>query len=128
MKEFSEAAAQMEEEAQTARLESNPGEYTIKLSKPFVWEGETYEILNFDFDSLKLSDSISAEEELRRRNIINLLPETTPEYLTILAAKACTYRNEKGMRTVSAKTIENMPIRDGRAITTRCRRFLMSAG
>ena len=50
--------------AETAEAVETMTSKTLKLSKPFVFEGETYTEFNFDFDSLTGNDFIEIETEM----------------------------------------------------------------
>ena len=49
----------------------------------------------------------------------------TIEYLTAMAARACTDRDENGRRVVSSQTLEALPVRDFRTISNKIRSFLL---
>lgn len=127
-KKVNDQIDQLMDEADEARLEDMPSKYTHHFATPFEFEGETYKDLTFDFSALTGEDTINAEAQLRAKGITVIIPAVMPEYLAILCAMGCTYRNASGNRTVSATTIRKMPIRDFQTITAKARRFLMSAG
>lgn len=114
----------MEEQAE---VEANPDPdvYTHHFKTPFHYNTEEYTELTFDFGTLTGEDDIKCQAELRSKNITPILPIAIPEYLSMMAARACTYRNDEGKRTVSHFTLEAMPLRDFRTITGKARRFLM---
>ena len=117
-----EQAEQAEAEALT---EEDSGIYTHEFKRPFTYEGRTYEQLSFDWESLSGKDSVAIERELRGVNVTVVLAEFTPEYLTAMAARACTYRSEEDFHTVKAETLYALPLRDFRQICGAARRFLM---
>jgi len=121
------AARLAEEQANNATALPDYGSYTHEFRTPFSYEGETYKELTFQWDGLTGKDSLDIERELRARGITVVVAEYTPEYLTAMAAKACTYRDNEGKRKVSAFTLQAMPLRDFRAICSRARRFLQHA-
>jgi len=119
-----DAAQAAEAEAQAAMAEPDVGSYTHVFNTPFTYEGETYERLTFQWDGLTGKDSLDIERELRSKGITVVVAEYTPEYLTSMAARACTYRDAEGKRKVSMFTLQAMPLRDFRTICSRARRFL----
>ena len=122
-----DAALAAEAEALTARAEPDTGSYTHIFTTPFTHEGETYDQLTFRWDNLTGRDSLDIERELRSRGVTVVIAEYTPEYLTSMAARACTYRDSDGNRKVSTFTLQAMPIRDFRSICSQARRFLQRA-
>lgn len=76
-------AVQEAEQNSKARL-------TIKLTKPFEWEGETYSELVFDFDQLTGKDSLDIEREMRAKGLPLVSPAFSGEYLIRAAVRACT--------------------------------------
>lgn len=122
-----DAARAAEEQAQEAQKEPDVGRYTHVFSTPFSHEGETYERLTFQWDTLTGKDSLAIERELRTNGITVVVAEYTPEYLASMAARACTYRDSEGRRKVGADTLQAMPLRDFRGICAQARRFLQRA-
>lgn len=123
-----DAAEQAEKLEETANTEEDIGTYTHVFKKPFTHEGRTYEKLTFYWDGLSGKDSVAIERELLGRGLTTVLAEFTPEYLAAMAARACTYRNDDGFRTVTADTLYAMPIREFRRICGAARSFLLRAG
>ena len=120
-----DTAGQAEKLEAEAKTEEDVSTYTHTFSKPFSYEGVTYEKLTFNWDSLSGRDSVSIERELRRRGLTTVLAEYTPEYLAAMAARACTYRNDDGFRTITADALYAMPLREFRKLCGAARRFLM---
>ncbi|MBR2131393.1 MAG: hypothetical protein IJ955_02450 [Oscillospiraceae bacterium] len=116
-----------EAQAEAAKKEPDAGSYTHVFAAPFSYEGETYEQLTFQWDSLTGKDSMDIERDLRMKGLTVVVAEYTPEYLTSMAARACTYRDSNGKRTVSMFTLQALPLRDFRAICGQARRFLQRA-
>ena len=117
-----EQAERLEAEA---LAEEDVGIYTHILKTPLTYEGITYKKLTFNWNSLSGRDSVAIERDLLRRGITTVMAEFTPEYLTAMAARACTYRSEEDFRTVKAETLYALPMRDFRQICGAARRFLM---
>lgn len=120
-----EQAAQLEKEA---AAQKDNGTYTHVFQEPFTYQGETYEKLTFNWKSLSGRDSVSIERELLNRNITTVIAEFTPEYLSAMAARACTYRNSDGFRTINTDALYELPMPEFRAICNAARRFLMQSG
>jgi len=120
-----EQAEQLEAEAQA---EPNLGTYTHTFKRPFVYEGRTYEELTFNWEGLSGKDSVAIERDLLNRNITTVMAEFTPEYLTAMAARACTYRNDDGFRTVTTDMLYALPLGEFRRICSAARSFLLRAG
>ena len=93
-----EQAERLEAEA---LAEEDAGIYTHILTTPLTYEGITYKKLTFNWNSLSGRDSVAIERDLLRRGITTVMAEFTPEYLTAMAARACTYRSEEDFHTVS---------------------------
>ena len=117
-----EQAEQLEAEA---LAEEDAYTYTHVFQEPFTYQGMTYEKLTFNWKTLSGKDSAAIERELLNRNVTTVVAEFTPEYLTAMAARACTYRSEEDFRTVKAETLYALPMRDFRQICGAARRFLM---
>lgn len=124
-----EKSAEQAEQAEAEALtEENSGIYTHEFKKPFTYEGRTYEQLSFDWESLSGKDSVAIERDLLNRNIAVVHAGFTPEYLAAMAARACTYRNEDGFRTVTTNMIYALPLGEFRKICIAARNFLFRVG
>lgn len=124
--ELAAKAAEAMEKA--ASLESNVGSYVHKFKKPFSYQGQTFEELSFDWDSLTGGDSLAIENEMRAHGVTLVLPAYTGEYLAGMAARACTARNEAGKRVIGTDAIRAMSLGDFQKICGRARTFLLRAG
>ena len=124
-KALAEVAEQMEAEA---KKRPGIGTYTHKFKTPFTYEGRTFKILTFDFESLTGADSLAVENEMRMKGQTLVLDAYTGDYLVSIAARACAERDETGGRVVSAATIAAMPLGAYRAITGKVRTFLLRSG
>ena len=107
---FESTAEQAEKLEKEAKAEADTGTYTHIFKKPFTHEGRTYEKLTFYWDGLSGKDSVAIERELLGRGLTTVIAEFTPEYLAAMAARACTYRNDDGFRTVTIDTLYAMPV------------------
>ena len=84
-----DAAVQLEKEA---RQEDDIGTYVHEFSRPFTWNGRTYERMTFHWDSLTGADHLAAENELMILGKTLVIPEYTGMYLCSMAARACADR------------------------------------
>lgn len=99
---------EMEQVSQVeAALENapDPGTYTHRLKKPFTFDGKTVEEMHFDFDSLTGADTLAISAEMNRRFKNLVLPHLSWEFMTLMAVRACTDRDEKGIRLVNEKLL-----------------------
>jgi len=127
MENIKTAAEQAEEVEIQAQAEQDYGTYTHIFRRPFSFEGRTFERMTFDWGSLTGKDSTAVNRELRGRNVFVVVDTYTIEYLTAMAARACTDRDEMGRRVVSSQTLEALPVRDFRTISNKIRSFLLRA-
>ena len=51
--------------AAEAQAKESVGNYTLKLKRPFTFEGQTFDELNFDFEGLTGDDALAIEDELQ---------------------------------------------------------------
>lgn len=116
-----------EEEKANATPEEDLLTCKVTFDKPFRYLAETYDSMEFDFGSLTGADDIAAQAELRAHNIYAIIPSSVPDYLVIMAARACTNRTD-GKRTVSTDTLKALPLRKYNIIIGKIRRFLLSQG
>jgi len=124
---LSDADAAVELE-QAARKEPETGAYVHTLSRPFQWEGRTYEALTFRWDALTGADHLDIESELLMKGRTLVVPEYTGEYLCGMAVRACTERNEKGLRALDAAAFKALPLKDFTRICGKARSFLLRWG
>lgn len=128
MEKVKTAAEQAEQVEQEAMAEGNKTRYVHEFRKPFSYQGNTFERMTFDFDTLNGKDSAAVERALMRRGITVVIGEYTVDYLSGMAARACTERDGDGHRIVSVETLEAMPVGDFRTICGKTRSFLLRAG
>lgn len=120
---------EMEQVSQVeAALENatDPGIYTHRLKKPFTFDGKTVEEMHFDFDSLTGADTLAISAEMNRRFKNLVLPHLSWEFMTLMAVRACTDRDEKGIRLVNEKLLQALPMRDYNTIVGKVRDFLLT--
>lgn len=105
----------------------DPGTYTHRLKKPFTFDGKTVEEMHFDFDSLTGADTLAISAEMNRRFKNLVLPHLSWEFMTLMAVRACTDRDEKGIRLVNEKLLQALPMRDYNTIVGKVRDFLLTS-
>lgn len=125
--DFDEMAKQAEAAEQDAAQQEDIGHYTHVFAKPFEWEGGIYPALTFDFASLTGQDSLAVETEMIRRGRTLVVPEFDGDYLSGIAARACTERNKMGGRVLDRKSVRALPLRDFQQIVKKARTFLLHA-
>lgn len=116
--------------AQAAKKDGDATTYTHRLKKPFTYEGCTVEELTFDFAQLTGNDSLAIEDELQSMNKPVIVPTLSGQYLTRVAARACTtvLQDPFGKaRRVSADFLTALPIHEYNRIRTRTRSFLLAS-
>ena len=121
---------EMEQVSQVeAALENapDPGTYTHRLKKPFTFDGKTVEEMHFDFDSLTGADTLAISAEMNRRFKNLVLPHLSWEFMTLMAVRACTDRDNKGIRLVNEKLLQALPMRDYNTIVGKVRDFLLTS-
>lgn len=123
-----DTAKQAEQLEKEAKAQKDIGTYTHVFQEPFTYQGETYEKLTFNWKSLSGKDSVAIERELLNRNLTTVIAEYTPEYLAAMAARACTYRNNDGFRTINIDALYELPLPEFRSICNAARRFLLRSG
>ena len=108
-KEF--AAAEQEAAESTSTV-------IVTLSRPVVYENDTYKELSFDFALLTGEDSLSIENELQAKGQFVVVPTFSGEYLVRMAARACTAK-------IGQDLIRALPISDYNRIRSAARSFLL---
>ncbi len=127
-KSIAEAAEEAAEAEEEARREGDAGAYTHVFSRPFVYQGHTFEKLTFNWDGLTGADHTAIENEILMRGRTLVTPAFTSEFLYRMAIRACTDRDDNGMRVLDAGAMQAMPMRDFQAICVKARSFLLRAG
>lgn len=127
MNGVAEDAAAAEQEAEKARQEPETGSYTHLFKNPFRWKGRTFESLTFDWTTLKGRDHLEIEQEVVMKGRTLVSPAFTGDFLSGMAARACTERDEKGKRVINTQAVMEMDLVDFQAITRKARGFLLRA-
>lgn len=92
------------------------GVNTVKLSKPFEWEGKKYEELTMDFLGLTGRDMEAIDDELRAMGVEVERPAYNRRYQRLLAARAA---------KAPSDMIQNLPIQDYHKIVSAAHYFLL---
>jgi len=107
--------AQAREEAKNAKAL-----FTLRFRKPLEYDGDTYEELKFDFDSLTGHDSLIVERELTRSGVQLVVPGFNGDYLIRMAIRAC-------VDNVGTDIVNRMSLRDYNRLRSEMRNFLMAS-
>ncbi len=120
-------AADAERVAEEAKKEPETGSYTHTFKKPFQWKGRMFDSLTFDWTTLSGRDHLEIENEIMMKGRTLVIPAYTGDFLSGMAARACTERDEKGRRAIDGQAIMELPMGDFQAITRSARNFLLHA-
>ena len=120
-----EAAVQLEAEAQTG---PDITAYTHIFEKPFEFQGRTVTELTFNWGALTGEDHEVIEGDMLRHGQTLTIPAFTGPYLAGMAVRACTDRDDNGIRIVDADFLKALPLRDYHKIYFSARRFLLRSG
>lgn len=122
IEKLAEAAAEQEKAAQE---EPSRLIYVHTLSRPFQWEGKTYEKLTFQWDTLTGADHLEIEHELLMQGMTLVVPAYTGDYLCGMAVRACREWGEKGGHAMYKAAMKALPLRDFTAVCNEARHFLL---
>ena len=116
-----EAAAALD-----AEVKESPDDltFTHTFKKPFEYRGHTVTELTFDWGGLTGADHQAIEDDLRRHGLTLVVPSFTCEFLEGMAVRACTNRDDNGIRIVTPELLKALPLRDYQQIYMSARRFL----
>jgi len=115
-----------EYEAAVQEAENSQDTYVHTFSKPFTFEGESFDSLTFDFSKLTANDSLAIEAELAAQGQVLITPEFSGEYLIRMAMRACTVRRNDG-RKLGIDAFRTLPMAAYVRIRGRARSFLLHA-
>lgn len=110
-----EAMAVAEDEARDAAYT-----YVHEFKKPFVYDGNTYEKLTFDWGTLTGRDGLAIENELQALGKPVIIPTLSGEYLLRMAVRACD-------KPIGADAFELMSLSDYNRIRSSARSFLLKS-
>lgn len=122
MKEAKVVEAVDERELELAQEDAKDAQstFTHQFKKPFVYDGNEYKTLTFDFEGLSGNDTLQIERELARQGRTVIVPEFNGDYLAHMASKACE-------EEIGVDAFGMMSLRDFNAIRGAARRFLLNA-
>ena len=120
------AATDELDEAMTASVSGQP-EFTHRFRTPFIFEGETFDELSFNFAALTGRDSLAIETELAALGKTTIVPEFSGDYLIRMAVRACTTKRSDG-RKLGIDAFSTLPLTDFLKIRGQARSFLLRAG
>ena len=86
-----------------------------KFSKPYSFDGDSFEKIDLDLDALTGDDMLTAEREFTAAGGFGAMMETSKGYLAILAAKAA---------KVPAEFINGLPAKEFSKVTLAVQTFL----
>ena len=115
-----------EYEAAMNEAKNSVGAFTYEFPSPFVYEGEEFKALSFNFDGLTGADSRAIESEMAAANMPLFIPELSGDYLIRMAMRACTNRRADG-RKLDIDAFKALPLTAYVKIRGRARSFLMRA-
>lgn len=107
--------------AAEAQAKESVGNYTLKLKRPFTYEGQTFDELNFDFEGLTGDDALAIEDELQAIGKPTISPTFSGQFLVRMAARACTNTiiDASGRPRRTATTPARLPISSSTASEAR---------
>lgn len=94
--------------------------YVHEFGKPFVYDGNTYERLTFDWGTLTGRDGLAIENELQALGKPVIIPSFSGEYLLRMAVRACD-------KPIGADAFELMSLSDYNRIRSSARSFLLKS-
>lgn len=109
------------EEVFEPETDDNADIYIHSLSKPFEYEGVTYNTLTFNWGKLTGYDAERIEAELQAKGKVLISPEFSGTYLIHMAVRAC---EEK----LPSDGYSALSLTDYNRIRSRARSFLLRAG
>ena len=120
-----EAAVQLEA---AAKAGPDVTSYTHTFEKPFEFRGRTVTELTFNWGALTGEDHEAIEGDMLRHGQTLVVPATTGPYLTGMAVRACTNRDDNGIRILDDDFLKAMPFMDYQKSFMSARRFLLRSG
>ncbi len=117
--EFS--ALEDEAAASEAALEDSLFTYEHQFSRPFTYEGKTYETLTFDFGKLTGKDALAIQDTLDAQGKAVVVKQMNDNYLLQVAVRACTI-------PIGADVLSAAPLSEFNKIMGRARSFLLRSG
>lgn len=113
----------MEEEISAAKeqAEQDPETgFTLKLKKPFVWEGTEYKELDFDWSELTGEDFLNIESEVNSEGYAVITPEFSTMFIIYMAIRGC-------RQPLGTDAVKKLPIGAFNKVRSRARSFLLNS-
>lgn len=95
--------------------------FTLRLRKPFTWDGKDYTELEFDFGTLTGADFLNIESEVAAAGYSVIVPEFSTMFLMTTAFRCC-------KQPIGTDAIKTLPFVLFNRIRSRARSFLMNSG
>ncbi len=108
------------EEAKKAAQKEPSTLVTLKLKKPFTWEGNDYDTLEFDFTELTGEDFLNIEAEINSEGFAVITPEFSTIFLMTMAMRCC-------KQPIGTDAIRKLPFVLFNRIRNRARSFLLNS-
>ena len=105
-------------------------EAQAKEKKPFTYEGQTFDELNFDFEGLTGDDALAIEDELQAIGKPTISPTFSGQFLVRMAARACTNTiiDASGHpRRIGDDALRALPIFEFNRVRGKARSFLLAS-
>ncbi len=88
-KASNEAKEAEKKSVETATETENVSPYEVKFTRPYVFEGKTYNSINLEgLETLTSKDMREAESWLTKKGIVSATPEMSMEYACFIASRA----------------------------------------
>ena len=100
--------------------------FTVKLKKPFTYEGQTFSELT----SLTGDDALAIEDELQAIGKPTISPTFSGQFLIRMAARACTATIVDGSgrpRRLGDDALRALPISEFNRVRSKARSFLLAS-
>lgn len=87
-KASNEAKEAEKKSVETATKTENVSPYEVKFTRPYVFEGKTYNSINLEgLETLTSKDMREAESWLTKKGIVSAAPEMSMEYACFIASR-----------------------------------------
>ncbi len=113
----------MTEEIKEAKKQAETdtvGHFTLKLRRPFTWEGTEYSELEFDWTELTGEDFLNIESEVNSEGYVVITPEFSTMFIVYMAIRGC-------KQPIGTDAVKKLPIGVFNRIRSRARSFLLNS-